>query len=108
VKFLESSGEHVVPIFDNLTEVETKKLFESINGAVFPGGIVNVLSSGYTKILRTILKLAKKTFDEGGCFPIIGMCLGHQILAIALRRRNKCFFGWLPPRLLAPLIMTMY
>ena len=81
VKFLESSGARVVPILNNLTEVKTKKLFESINGAVFPGGRVSVLTSGYANISRTILKLAKKTFDEGGYFPIIGICLGHQILA---------------------------
>jgi gamma-glutamyl hydrolase len=36
VKFLESSGARVVPIFNYLTEVETKKTFKSINGAVFP------------------------------------------------------------------------
>jgi gamma-glutamyl hydrolase len=36
VKFLESSGARVVPIFNNLTEVETKKTFKSINGEVFP------------------------------------------------------------------------
>ena len=56
VKFLESSGARVVPILNNLTEVKTKKLFESINGAVFPGGRVSVLTSGYANISRTFRK----------------------------------------------------
>ena len=81
VKFLEASGARVVPIFNNLTKDETKKLFYSINGAIFPGGIVNITSSGYANVSRTIFQLAKKTYDEGGYFPIMGMCLGHQILA---------------------------
>jgi gamma-glutamyl hydrolase len=38
------------------------------------------LGSGYARISRTILELAKKTFDKGGYFPIMGMCLGHQYL----------------------------
>ncbi|XP_028414897.1 gamma-glutamyl hydrolase-like [Dendronephthya gigantea] len=82
VKFLEASGARVVPIFNNLTEDETKKLFYSINGAVFPGGKVNMLTSGYTNVSRTIFELAKATYDEGGYFPIMGMCLGHHILAM--------------------------
>ena len=82
VKFLESSGARVVPIFINQTETETKRIFKSINGVVLPGGIVDALTSGYANVSRTILKLAKKTFDEGGYFPIMGMCLGHQFLAM--------------------------
>ena len=82
VKFLESSGARVIPIFNNLTESETVKLFKSINGVLFPGGIVSVLNSSYANISKIIYRLAKKTFDEGGYFPIMGMCLGHQILAM--------------------------
>ncbi len=78
VKFLESSGARVIPIFNNLTEVETKKLFESINGAFLPGGVVSPVTSGYANVSRTIFELAKKTFDEGGYFPVMGLCLGHQ------------------------------
>ena len=81
VKFLEASGARVVPIFNNFTRKETTKLFYSINGAVFPGGIVNTTSSGYANVSRTIFELAKATYDEGGYFPIMGICLGHQILA---------------------------
>ena len=81
VKFLESSGARVVPIFNNLTEAETKKIFKSINGVVFPGGIVKLTTSGYANVARNIFHLAIKEFDEGGYFPIMGMCLGHQLFA---------------------------
>ena len=81
VKFLESSGARVVPIFNNLTEAETKKIFESINGVVFPGGIVKLTTSGYANVTRNIFHLAMKKFDEGGYFPLLGMCLGHQLFA---------------------------
>ena len=80
VKFIESSGARVVPIFNNLTKHETKKIFESINGAIFPGGIVKLTNSGYANVAKTIFNLAMKKFDEGGYFPIMGVCLGHQLL----------------------------
>ena len=80
VKFIESSGARAVPIFNNLTKREAKKIFQSINGAIFPGGIVNVTNSRYTNVAKTIFNLAIKEFDEGGYFPIMGVCLGHQLL----------------------------
>ena len=80
VKFIESSGARVVPIFNNLTKRETKKIFQSINGAFFPGGMVKLTNSGYANVAKTIFNLAMKKFDEGGYFPIVGMCLGHQLL----------------------------
>ena len=88
VKFLESSGARVVPIFNDLTENETKEIFKSINGAVFPGGIVNLFTSGYANVSRRIFQLAKKRNDDGGYFPIMGMCLGHQILAAVVNNNT--------------------
>ncbi|XP_028393790.1 gamma-glutamyl hydrolase-like [Dendronephthya gigantea] len=88
VKFLESSGARVVPIFNDLTENETKEIFQLINGVVFPGGIVNLLTSGYANVSRRIFHLAKKRNDEGGYFPIMGMCLGHQFLAAVVNNNT--------------------
>ena len=81
VKFLEASGARVVPIRTDLSEEKIKKLFQSINGAIFPGGSVGLFKSGYANTSRIIFDLAMKTFDNGGYFPIMGMCLGHQFLA---------------------------
>ena len=84
VKFLESSGARVIPIRTNLSKEKIKKLFQSINGAIFPGGHFGLISSAYANTSRIIFDLARKTFDNGGYFPIMGMCLGHQFLATVL------------------------
>ncbi len=81
VKFLEASGARVVPIRTDLSEENIKKLFKSINGAIFPGGVASLINSSYANTSRIIFDLAKKTFDNGGYFPIMAMCLGHQFLA---------------------------
>jgi gamma-glutamyl hydrolase len=80
VKYLESSGARVVPIMNDLNEEETKKLFNSINGVLFPGGGVNLNTSGYAKIGKQIVDLAKTAFDKGDYFPIWGTCLGLEFL----------------------------
>ena len=84
VKFLEQSGARVVPIRADLSESELKALFHSINGAVLPGGRVGLFNSSYANTSRMIFNLARETFDNGGYFPIMGMCLGHQFLATVL------------------------
>ncbi|XP_046846036.1 gamma-glutamyl hydrolase-like [Xenia sp. Carnegie-2017] len=81
VKFVESSGARVVPIFNNFTKTELRRLFESINGAVFPGGKVNLFTSKYARTAKYIFEFAREAYDRGEYFPIIGMCLGHQLLA---------------------------
>ena len=84
VKYLESSGARVVPIWNDLTETETEEIFNSINGVLFPGGDVDWVSSGYAKVGRMILDLAKKSFDKTpqDYFPIWTTCLGHEILSV--------------------------
>lgn len=81
VKYLESSGARVVPIMNDLTKEEIEKLFNSINGVLFPGGGVDLISSGYAKTGRIIYKLAIKSFDQGVYFPLWGTCLGFQFLS---------------------------
>ena len=82
IKFLESSGARVVPIMNDLNEEDTEKLFYSVNGALFPGGSVNLITSGYARIGKQIFNLAKKSYDGGDYFPIWGTCLGSQFLSI--------------------------
>jgi gamma-glutamyl hydrolase len=82
IKYLESSGARVVPIWNDLTELETVKLFKTINGALFPGGDVDWVHSGYAKVGRKILDLAKESFDHRDYFPVWGICLGHEFLSV--------------------------
>ena len=86
IKYLESSGARVVPIMNDLNEDETEKLFYSINGALFPGGGVNFVTSGYARIGKQIFNLAKKSYDAGDYFPIWGTCLGNQFLSVLASR----------------------
>ena len=81
VKFLESSGARVVPIMNDLSQSEIEKLFSSINGVLFPGGGVNLTTSGYARVGKIIFNLAKVSFDKGDYFPIWATCLGLEFLS---------------------------
>ena len=84
IKYLESSGARVVPIMNDLNEEEAEKLFYSINGALFPGGGVNLQTSGYARIGKQFINLAKKSYDKGDYFPLWGTCLGHEFLSFVV------------------------
>ncbi|KAK7881258.1 hypothetical protein WMY93_029667 [Mugilogobius chulae] len=53
----------------------------SVNGVLFPGGSINLVTSGYARVSRLIFDLAKEANDEGDYFPLWGTCLGFQLLA---------------------------
>ena len=82
VKYIESSGGRVVPILNNLTENEINKLFQSVNGVLFPGGDVSVTSSDFARTGRIIYKLAMEAFDNDDYFPLWGTCLGFELLSV--------------------------
>ncbi|KAM7075836.1 gamma-glutamyl hydrolase [Molossus nigricans] len=81
VKFLESAGARVVPVRLNLTKEEFVKLFQSINGVLFPGGSVNIRKSGYAHTAKRFYSFAKQSFDGGDYFPVWGTCLGFEELS---------------------------
>ncbi|KAM8967888.1 gamma-glutamyl hydrolase [Pelodytes ibericus] len=80
VKTIESAGARVVPIKLNLTEKEYVKIFNSINGVLFPGGAVSLVTSEYAKVAKLFYDLALKANDNGDYFPIWGTCLGFEQL----------------------------
>ncbi|KAJ8413339.1 hypothetical protein AAFF_G00093350 [Aldrovandia affinis] len=80
VKFLESAGARVVPVKINQTREEYERLFNSINGVLFPGGGSNLVTSEYAKAARTFYDLALKANLKGDYFPIWGTCLGFEQL----------------------------
>ncbi|KAM8731594.1 gamma-glutamyl hydrolase [Acanthopagrus schlegelii] len=81
VKFLESAGARVVPVMINQTPEEYKRLFNSINGILYPGGSANITSSGYERSARIFYELAIEANKKGDYFPIWGTCLGFEQLA---------------------------
>uniref|UniRef100_A0A8C3WDL5 Gamma-glutamyl hydrolase n=1 Tax=Catagonus wagneri TaxID=51154 RepID=A0A8C3WDL5_9CETA len=80
VKYLESAGARVVPVRLDLKDEEYKKLFQSINGILFPGGSVNIKKSGYARVAKLFYTLAIQSFGDGDYFPVWGTCLGFEEL----------------------------
>ncbi|XP_074843239.1 gamma-glutamyl hydrolase [Carettochelys insculpta] len=80
VKFLESAGARVVPIRLNRSEDEYDKIFQSINGVLFPGGSSDLKTSEYARVARVFYNKAIKANDKGDYFPVWGTCLGYEEL----------------------------
>ncbi|XP_029459744.1 gamma-glutamyl hydrolase-like isoform X2 [Rhinatrema bivittatum] len=88
VKYLESAGCRVAPIRLNLPEAEYEKLFQSINGILFPGGAVDLQTSDFAKAAGIFYRLALQAFHSGDYFPIWGTCLGLQLLTVLTAGEN--------------------
>ncbi|KAI4806344.1 hypothetical protein KUCAC02_017173 [Chaenocephalus aceratus] len=82
VKFLESGGARVVPIIVNRGAEEYKRLFNSINGVLLPGGAANITSSGYQRASKIFYELAIEANKRGDYFPVLGTCLGYEQLTV--------------------------
>ncbi|XP_042255871.1 gamma-glutamyl hydrolase [Thunnus thynnus] len=80
VKYLESAGARVVPVLINQTLEEYKTLFNSINGILYPGGGVSIISSGYARAAKIFYDLAIEANQKGDYFPVWGTCLGFEQL----------------------------
>ncbi|XP_041823616.1 gamma-glutamyl hydrolase [Melanotaenia boesemani] len=80
VKFLEAAGARVVPVMINQTLEEYKTLFNSINGILYPGGGVSIISSGYERAAKIFYELAIEANKRGDYFPVWGTCLGFEQL----------------------------
>ncbi|CAH3021344.1 unnamed protein product [Porites evermanni] len=88
VKFIESAGGRMVPIFINATDEEVEKLFNHINGAIFPGGHRLLHRTNYTRVGKKIFDLAIKAFDKGDVFPIWAECLGLELVSMLVGKGN--------------------
>ncbi|KYQ88154.1 peptidase C26 family protein [Tieghemostelium lacteum] len=83
VKFIESAGARVVPIFYDSDQDTLENLFNSINGLLLPGGGVDFNNeTQYTDNLQFLWNLAIKANDNGDYFPIHGTCMGFQELTL--------------------------
>ena len=88
VKWIESSGARVVLIKDGMQKSKLVKLLDSINGVVFPGGASSLETSLYAKTGRMIFDYAVEAKKKGKQFPILGICLGFQLLTKLVAGRN--------------------
>ncbi|XP_073247484.1 gamma-glutamyl hydrolase-like [Porites lutea] len=87
VKFIESAGGRMVPILVNSTSEQIEKMFNSINGVIFPGGH-RLTNTNYTRVGKQIFDLALKAFDNGDVFPIWAECLGFELVSMLAAKRD--------------------
>jgi gamma-glutamyl hydrolase len=80
VKFIESGGGRVVPIFFNSTKDELDNLFDSINGILFPGGDAD-FKGKFWDTSNYLYSRFLDANDKGDFFPIVGHCLGFELEA---------------------------
>lgn len=82
-KWIEAAGARAVPIRFYSSEAELKRLFDSVNGIIFPGGLTDLyMDDPYVVAARKLWTWAKASNDAGNPFPIWGTCLGFQLLHI--------------------------
>lgn len=80
VKFVESAGARVVPIFHNSSRAQLKEIFDSINGIVFPGGGSELVRTPLFYAGNYLYQLAIDANNRGIHFPIFGHCMGFEFL----------------------------
>lgn len=76
VRWIESAGGRVVPVPFHASHKQLVEIFNSINGLLFPGGVV-LNSSPATS---TLLELARQANDAGTYFPVWGTCGGFEVM----------------------------
>ncbi|CAL7945516.1 unnamed protein product [Xylocopa violacea] len=95
VKFIEGAGARVVPIWIGKDEAYYRDILNKINGVLWPGetALFN-RSNGYADAGYTIYKIAKQMNKDGDYFPILGICMGFELLAHVVANRvesrRKC------------------
>jgi gamma-glutamyl hydrolase len=83
VKFVESAGARAVPLHYDASDADLTKLFQQINGVIFPGGGAAIEKGHrFREAAELMYNLALKANDKGDAFPIHGTCLGFQTLML--------------------------
>ncbi|XP_027195779.1 gamma-glutamyl hydrolase-like isoform X2 [Dermatophagoides pteronyssinus] len=82
VKFLESSGARVVPVFCGRKSDYYETLLPKLNGILLPGGGSPLDKGPYAETVDLIIETSKKFYDEGKYFPIWATCLSFEKLIV--------------------------
>jgi gamma-glutamyl hydrolase len=90
VKYVESNGGRVVPIYYDATQDELLSLFGQINGVLFPGGSADIgVNSPLYNTAKYLIDLAMAANDKGDYFPIEAHCLGFELLSIVIAQNDS-------------------
>lgn len=82
VKYLEAAGAQVIPLFYKQSRSELEATLNKINGVLFTGGDMDInITQSWTETARIIVEHAKSQNEGGKVFPLLGICLGHQLLS---------------------------
>ncbi|KAL0271748.1 UNVERIFIED_CONTAM: hypothetical protein PYX00_008746 [Menopon gallinae] len=81
VKYLESAGSRVIPIWIGQRKEYYRSILSFVNGVLFPGGATffNV-TGGYAEAGKFIMEVANEFNNQGDYFPIWGTCLGFELM----------------------------
>jgi len=81
VKYLEMAGARIVPVPYDADKATLDKLFNGMNGLLFPGGAADLTrKSKFGSNAEYLFKKALKANDDGTYFPIWGTCLGFELI----------------------------
>ncbi|KAJ9562793.1 hypothetical protein OSB04_007953 [Centaurea solstitialis] len=87
VKFVESAGARVIPlIYNEPPEVLQTKL-NLVNGVIFTGGWAK--TGLYFDVVEGIFNQVLKKNDAGHHFPLLALCLGFELVMMAVSKNNE-------------------
>lgn len=90
VKLIEAGGARVIPIPYEADYSVLDEIFKNINGIVIPGGSTTLSGpSTYSKKVAYLVNKAMEINNNDGWFPIMGICLGHELLYYIFSNYNK-------------------
>ncbi|RLU18954.1 hypothetical protein DMN91_009312 [Ooceraea biroi] len=95
VKFVEGAGARPVPIWIGANDSYYEDILSKINGVLWPGGATYFYpNEGYADAGAAIYRIAKTINKRGEHFPILGICLGFELLtyvaANRVEHRSNC------------------
>ena len=107
VKYLESAGARVVPILESFDQEEVEKIFQFVNGVLFPGGSTKWFESSYYKNAAKAVEISIKAGQSGkDYFPIWGTCLGYEALNVIIANSQEVLSNFAANGISLPLNFT--
>ncbi|CAH0395054.1 unnamed protein product [Bemisia tabaci] len=82
VKAVEGAGARVVPVFTGQSESYYRKIAQSVNGILIPGGGAQFSGTdNFYAATKTMYNIALEMNGKKIHFPILAVCLGYQLIA---------------------------
>ncbi|XP_017491329.1 PREDICTED: gamma-glutamyl hydrolase-like, partial [Rhagoletis zephyria] len=94
VKFLESAGARVVPIFLKQKQSYYQEMVSSLNGILMPGGSNSVTHSDFAQAADYLIEAAVQANTNGTHFPLWGTCLSFQKLISHFTGNNVAWMSF--------------